>query len=196
MFNTEIHKWISSPTFENELIKPINPNLLSYENNCLYLIGGKTLINDNSNSPSANGKYFQHHDFRSGRWTQLPKLIHAHSQSASYIHDGTVYVSGGEDQTYETGYIECFDINAGKWREFEASMPKPKMNHTLLIHNDHLWFFGGKKYTSSNSFASIAEDLTWYSYDMNEHTWSHVHSLPASYGKFKTQKILDVVIEV
>ena len=206
LYNTQRDEWFHIPTFGCS--RTLSPNLVSYQSN-LYLIGGKysTTANENKDEASTaqddysvmkhiqnDGKLFQHFDPRIGKWSQLPQMTYARYRSAVGILNDTLYVSGGDDLVYYKGFIECYNFKACKWDIFETTMPKPKMNHTLIPHHNQLWFFGGQNYDSD----VIVNDLSWYAYDLAEHSWFGVSKadfrMPASYGKFTTKAILDVVV--
>lgn len=90
-------------------------------------------------------------------------MKNARSKAASCVYNNIIYVSGGDNITYHKNYnIEYYDIRAGVWSEFSTPMPKAKMGHCLVAHNDRLWFFGGQEP------GSAAYDLTWFSYDLKE----------------------------
>jgi hypothetical protein len=190
-FDCKSNKWT-----ENEPghapVRTKYPNLLAH-NDSLYMIGGESIRYYDDEVGERNGEFFQRYDLREGRWSPLPSMKYARSRSASCIHDDIIYVSGGEHLTYFKGCVECFDFRAGRWRVLGSSMPKPKMNHSLLVHDNRLWFFGGREY---NTKYEKLTDLTWYSYDLKEGTWSDVFSVPKAYGKFATVRILDVVLEI
>jgi hypothetical protein len=195
MFNTQRNEWVTMPVVD--CVRTLSPNLLSLENN-LYLVGGKYPTSaDTDEIPmiraQTDGKLFQRYDTREGKWSQMPKMKYARYRSASCIHNNTLYVSGGDDLVYYKGYIECFDLKAGKWHSFITSMPESKMNHTLLAYNDQLWFFGGQNHHCSKKEVN---DLSWYLYDLKQDTWSSAFNMPSTYGKFTTKEILDVVLNI
>ena len=172
---------------------------LSSLGNSLFMIGG---YHYNKNFPmiskqttvresilcGTTGKSLKHYDVRENKWSELPQMKYARYKAASCIYNDVIYVSGGDDLAYCKNYnVEYYDIRAGVWSEFQTPMPRPKMSHCFVAHNDKLWFFGGQKLEYSYG----AYDLSWYCYNLKENIWSEIFSLPTPQGGRKIERIQD-----
>ena len=83
-------------------------------------------------------------DTRSGDWTELPALPHARYAHTVTLHQGLIYVVGGEgNQGKQVAAIDVFDPRSGRWRTSEVGMPGPRNSHDTLSTPEGLLVIGG-----------------------------------------------------
>lgn len=83
-------------------------------------------------------------DTRSGKWTELPALPHARYAHTVTLHEGDIYVVGGEgNRAQQVAAIDVFDPQRGSWRTASATMPGPRNSHDTLSTPTGLLIMGG-----------------------------------------------------
>ncbi len=94
-----------------------------------------------------------------GQSTQLPRMNHPRTQSASCVYNGNVIVTGGDDGQDGTDTIEVLDMNQHplKWTMHDAKLPIKVSRHTVVLYQDKLFIIGGYNWSEKKISDEIYE---------------------------------------
>ena len=81
-------------------------------------------------------------DTSTGTWRQLPPLPHPRYAHTVTLHDGLVYVIGGEGVDGTESAVDVFDPDSGTWST-GTPMPKPRGSHDTVSWGKQLVVLGG-----------------------------------------------------
>ncbi|MCP3423172.1 Kelch repeat-containing protein [Nocardioides pinisoli] len=81
-------------------------------------------------------------DTSSGRWTALPPIPHARYAHTVTLHEGRIYVVGGESVAGAVREVDVFDVQSGRWSP-GAPLPHARGSHDTVSTSDGLYVLGG-----------------------------------------------------
>ena len=120
-----------------------------------------------------NGMYMdivEQYMLKHNRWICKTPMSTRLSSAASTVHDGNIFVSGGQNDTGISRHLFCYSIRSDCWKEC-ASMVFPRMDHAMAYHKNHIWVFGG--YNKNIVKAFDINKVECYNIEMNQ--WTIVH---------------------
>lgn len=82
-------------------------------------------------------------DTRTGRWRELPPMPRPRYAHTVTLHEGKVYVIGGESVAGAVPQVDVFDPRDESWRTLETRMPAPRGSHDTVSTPDGLMVLGG-----------------------------------------------------
>ena len=82
-------------------------------------------------------------DTRTGRWTDLPPLPHARYAHTVTLHEGRIYVLGGQGPEGPVSEVDVFDPVRRTWTTSDVPMPNPRDSHDTVSAPDGLLVVGG-----------------------------------------------------
>jgi hypothetical protein len=94
-----------------------------------------------------------------GKSTQLPRLNHPRSASASCVYNGDVIVTGGHDDQSGTDSIEILKINQDplRWMMFDGKLPFKLHGHDVVVYQGKLYVIGGHNRSEMKTTDNIYE---------------------------------------
>lgn len=132
IFDTRTRTWRTS-----DIVMP--EGLASFEaaaiGEKIYVFGGL----DKDSQPSDFSGVL---DTSTGKWRDLPPLPAARYTHSVTLHDGLIYVIGGEDNKGFVEEVDIFDPRSETWSK-GAPMPKPRGSHDAVSAGDVLYVLGG-----------------------------------------------------
>ena len=108
-------------------------------------------------------------DTETGRWKQLPPLPTARYAHTVTLHDGAIYVIGGEGRGGAVEQVDVFDPVRRTWST-GAPMPDARAAHDAVAAGEVIYVLGG---WSGDSPSDIVQ-----TYDPATGTWETAPSLP------------------
>lgn len=123
----------------------------------IYVAGGSTIM-----GPS---DIFDVYDPVSNHWRPLESMPEGRDQFGMAAQGGKVYVSGGYSSWQKgapTASLYAFNTQSGAWMR-RASMPGPRVGHTLTAVGNYLYAIGGR---------GPGDDHVWR-YDPQTDQWSN-----------------------
>lgn len=81
-------------------------------------------------------------DTSSGKWRQLPPLPAPRYSHTVTLHDGLIYVIGGEGAQGPVERVDIFDPDTGEWST-GAPMPQARGSHDAVSAGDAIYVLGG-----------------------------------------------------
>jgi N-acetylneuraminic acid mutarotase len=112
-----------------------------YSDHECILIGGSSLGSDNPNIYEL--------DLNSLEWTvdkhAKPEDLKSIDEHTATLHDGKIYVFGGNIHGFKTNNMYILDIETRKWQTMHfKNGPPPRASHSAIVKDDELYIFGGK----------------------------------------------------
>jgi hypothetical protein len=94
-----------------------------------------------------------------GKSTQLPKLNHPRTASASCVYNGDVIITGGYDGQDGTDSIEILKINQDplRWMMFDGKLPVKLFSHDVVVYQGKLYVMGGYNWNEGKTTDNIYE---------------------------------------
>ena len=91
--------------------------------------------------------------------TQLPSMNIARAQSASFVYNGDVIVTGGYDGKDGTDSIEILEMNQHhlQWTMFDGKLPVMSSGHAVIVYQDKLYVVGGYSRSEKKVYDRIYE---------------------------------------
>lgn len=100
----------------------------------LFAIGGYS----NGTYKSIVEQYLVQND----KWVMKKPMDIPLSSAASVVHDGTVFVSGGQNDMGITRLLTCYNVKTDTWKDC-APMLYSRMDHTIACYGNRIWAIGG-----------------------------------------------------
>jgi hypothetical protein len=101
----------------------------------IYLFGGL----DEQTEPSDFAAYF---DTSTRTWTEVAPLPRARYAHTVTVHDGRIYVIGGESVAGPVAAVDVYDPTTGRWSA-GAPMPRARGSHDTVSAAGRLYVLGG-----------------------------------------------------
>ena len=108
-------------------------------------------------------------DTSTGKWQRLPALPHARYAHTVTLHDGRIYVIGGEAVAGTVPEVDVFDVATGRWSR-GTDMPRPRGSHDTVSTPDGLYVLGGWLDAGPTELVQV--------YEPRGDTWSEGPALP------------------
>lgn len=108
-------------------------------------------------------------DTTTGTWQQLPDLPHARYAHTVTLHDGRVYVVGGESAAGAVPQVDVFDPRTSSWSE-GGVMPQARGSHDTVSTPRGLYVLGGWRSGGPSRLVQV--------YDPTRGTWREAPALP------------------
>eukprot|EP00958_Prasinococcus_capsulatus_P001281 scaffold111_cov404-Prasinococcus_capsulatus_cf.AAC.28 len=98
------------------------------------------------------------------RWKQITthNTPPARQGAAAVVHEGQMYLSGGERRGYVYKDVYKYSFRNKKWTFISPNTtesPAARYDHTAVVHDDHMYIFGGRTYDGSALSDLVAFDL-------------------------------------
>lgn len=132
-------------------------------------IGEKIYVFGGLNAQSKASDFSAVLDTSTGRWRKLPPLPTARYAHTVTLHDGRVYVIGGESVKGAVEEVDIFDPKSETWST-GAPMPKARGSHDTVSAGDLIYVIGGWR-------DGAATDLV-QTYDPATDRWGDAEPLP------------------
>lgn len=108
-------------------------------------------------------------DTSTGTWRRLPRLPHPRYAHTVTLHDGRIYVIGGESAAGAVPEVDVLDVASTTWSS-GAPMPRARGSHDTVSTDDGLWVLGGWWQGAPSRLVQV--------YDPASDTWSEGPLLP------------------
>lgn len=82
-------------------------------------------------------------DTTTGRWRRLPPMPVARYSHTVTLHEGKVYVIGGEGGAGPVGRVDVYDPGSGTWSTTSAPMPHARGSHDAVSADGRIFVLGG-----------------------------------------------------
>ena len=105
-------------------------------------IGGKVFLFGGLDRRSEASDFSAVLDTSSGKWRQLPPLPEARYSHTVTLHDGLIYVIGGEGAQGPVEAVDIFDPGTGEWST-GAPMPRARGSHDAVSAGGAIYVLGG-----------------------------------------------------
>ncbi len=159
IYNTRTGKW-------RFFDKAMPEGIASFE---AAAIGDKAYLFGGLNRRSQASDFSAVLDTSSGKWRQLPPLPVPRYAHTVTLHDGLIYVIGGDGSQGPVETVDIFDPETGSWST-GAPMPKARGSHDAVSAGDDIYVLGGW-------LDSGPTDLV-QTYDPDTDRWTRAEPLP------------------
>ena len=159
IYNTRTEKW-------RFFDKPMPEGVASFE---AAAIGDSVFLFGGLDSRSEASDFSAVLDTSSGKWRRLPPLPVPRYSHTVTLHDGLIYVIGGEGGEGPVETVDIFDPQTGAWST-GAPMPKARGSHDAVAAGDDIYVLGGW-------LDSGPTDLV-QTYDPDIDRWTRAEPLP------------------
>ncbi len=94
-----------------------------------------------------------------GKSTELPRMNHPRTISASCVYNGDVIVAGGFDGHDGTDSIEILKMNQHplRWTMFGGKLPVKLSAHDVIVYQDSLYIVGGYNWSEKKTSDAVYE---------------------------------------
>eukprot|EP00026_Physarum_polycephalum_P003335 Phypoly_transcript_03345.p1 GENE.Phypoly_transcript_03345~~Phypoly_transcript_03345.p1 ORF type:complete len:519 (+),score=59.20 Phypoly_transcript_03345:92-1648(+) len=169
MYTPATHTWRKLPEGPPRTLH----SAVAYKNS-MVVFGGtgklevKTLFRGSNFVPSLFSEVWSF-KFEAQQWARcnatgsFPPARDGHT---AVIHNDTMYIFGGSDNTVAFCDLYSFSLERGVWMRArsEGTIPSPRRMHSCVVWDDCLWIFGG--YDGKTSFNEV------YTYNIAAGTWT------------------------
>lgn len=175
-YNNELYYfggWTTSPGLPNTNLYIYNPTSNTWRSGAAMptlsacgaagTIGTKIYVTTACDGNSGYRNILRAYDPAANTWTPLPGSSVEHSNPASAVIDGKLYVAGGATSTTYTNVLEVYDPVANSWST-KAPMPTAREAATGAVINGKFYVIGG---TTGAGVLNVVEI-----YDPATNTWS------------------------
>jgi len=123
-------------TNTNNMVNPRNRHSAVVYDNKIYVMGGETSINTDSNS-------FEVFNETTNTWTLgTTTMSTTRSQHASVVYDGKIYTIGGKSHGF--GYLKSVDVFDGSsWSLSSAELSNTRTKHSAVVYDNKIYVIGG-----------------------------------------------------
>ena len=126
-------------------------------------------------------------------WTEGPALPIPLQSFGAALHDGLIYVAGGQTLGRATiSAVFRIDPRGGSW-ERVADLPRARTGAHLTVAGDSLFSVGGSN-ISSDGFTTVGREL--YVYDPTSDTWDRRENFPDRRSGAQTVGTTDRIVVV
>jgi N-acetylneuraminic acid mutarotase len=108
-------------------------------------------------------------DTSTGTWVRLPALPHARYAHTVTLHDGRIYVIGGESVAGSVSEVDVFDVGSTSWSP-GVPMPRARGSHDTVSTENGLYVLGGWWQGAPSPWVQL--------YDPAAGTWREAPALP------------------
>lgn len=98
-------------------------------------------------------------DTSTGTWRRLPALPHPRYAHTVTLHDGRIYVVGGESVAGAVPEVDVFDVESRSWSQ-GSPLPRPRGSHDAVSTRDGLFVLGGWLDGSPSRLVQVYEPET------------------------------------
>lgn len=146
--------------------RPLPQGLASFE---AAVIGDRVFVFGGLDEQSRPSDFSAVFDTSAGRWRELPPLPVPRYAHTVTVHDGVIYVIGGETTSGPVASVDVFHPKAQTWSS-GAAMPRPRGSHDAVSTAAGIYVLGG--------WLDFGPTALVQSYDPRANRWARAEPLP------------------
>lgn len=132
-------------------------------------VGGRIFVFGGLDETSRPTDFAAVLDTSTGAWQRLPDLPHRRYAHTVTLHDGRIYVIGGESVAGPVPQVDVFDVRSTSW-SLGTPMPRARGSHDTVSTADGLYVLGGWWDGGPSDVVQVYRPVTG--------TWTETSALP------------------